>query len=72
MVAFLTSGKCEWQVASTQTEFCHSTLALATAARPRYAVSTCFNPNSTIMSSRILNFWILPVTVCGNDSTKRT
>src|SRR5262249_27643344 len=41
----------------------------------RYAVSTLAvlsRPNSLIETSRILNFWILPVMVIGNESTNRT
>src|SRR5207253_6259679 len=37
-----------------------------------HAVFTCAafcNPNSSMDCSRILNFWILPVTVIGNAST---
>ncbi len=32
-------------------------------------VAYCFNPISSIEISRILNFWIFPVTVIGNSST---
>lgn len=38
----------------------------------RQAVSCSSNPCSAIIISRILNFWILPVTVCGKLSTNLT
>jgi hypothetical protein len=37
-----------------------------------HAVSACFSPSSSIMISRMRNFWIFPVTVCGNSFTTRT
>lgn len=37
-----------------------------------HAVCCSCSPSSAIMASRILNFWILPVTVCGNCSTSFT
>ena len=36
-----------------------------------YAVFATVSPNSCIIASRIRNFCTLPVTVIGNDSTKR-
>ena len=41
-------------------------------ARLAQAVSRSASASSAIIASRILNFWILPVTVIGNASTKRT
>lgn len=35
------------------------------------AVLATSNPKSSIMVSRMMNFWILPVTVIGNSSTNR-
>ena len=47
-------------------------LPLEAEGVPPYAVFSIFNPSSAIVASRILNFWILPVTVIGKPSTKRT
>ena len=46
--------------------------SLAAARRAPQAVSCSASASSAIIVSRILNFWILPVTVIGNSSTKRT
>ena len=49
-----------------------ATLLGVEAKRPRYAVRTpaaLDRPSSSTATSRILNFWILPVTVIGNAST---
>jgi len=35
----------------------------------RYAVLSLFSPSFLIVSSRITNFWILPVMVIGNSGT---
>jgi hypothetical protein len=48
---------------------------MCAAASIRYAVTTLLarvSPNSSTEISRILNFWILPVTVAGNSLAKRT
>jgi hypothetical protein len=37
-----------------------------------HAVFAAFNPSRRSTASRIMNFWILPVTVMGNSSTKST
>jgi tripartite-type tricarboxylate transporter receptor subunit TctC len=39
---------------------------------PPHAVFCTFRPSSAIVSSRMMNFWILPVTVIGNASTNLT
>lgn len=43
----------------------------ALAARYPHAVFAAVTPSSLIISSRMTNFWILPVIVIGNWSTKR-
>lgn len=42
---------------------------LAKKYRGQQLIRFYFNPNSSMEISRILNFWILPVTVIGNAST---
>jgi hypothetical protein len=37
-----------------------------------HAVFAAFNPSRCSTSSRMMNFWILPVTVIGNSSTNST
>lgn len=37
-----------------------------------FAFAAYASPNSWVASSRILNFWILPVTVIGKSSTNFT
>jgi hypothetical protein len=41
----------------------------AIVAPSNHAVFCTFNPSSSIVRSRMMNFWIFPVTVIGNSST---
>src|ERR1700688_499978 len=44
----------------------------AMTAPPPHAVFCTFHPSSVMVSSRMTNFWIFPVTVIGNASTNLT
>ena len=50
----------------------HQDVLLASPIFPNHAVSGVSSFKSAIICSRILNFWILPVTVWGKDATNET
>ena len=55
----------EWRVLQVRAGGLRSATAVAIAAASA-------SPSSSIAVSRILNFWTLPVTVIGNESTSFT
>ena len=57
---------------SAPTKSTHDDRLSGTAGIFFHAVFAVFNPSRASTASRIMNYWIFPVTVIGNSSTNST